>query len=492
MHCSPLTVNQLLTVNQMATADRLAVASGIPATELMENAGRAVAREIQNRWSPRQCVVLCGPGNNGGDGYVIARILLQAGWPTSVQSLCPLDSLKGEAAYHARLWTGKTELLEDDPSYETIRNSELVIDALFGAGLSRPIDGHAKRALQFVTEHRIPCVAVDVPSGVMGDTGQTEFSPKCELTVTFFRLKPGHLLLPAKALCGDTVVADIGIPAYVLEQIAPSTFKNHPELWRDSFPSLSIEGHKYHRGHALVVGGSQMTGAARLSALAAARIGSGLVSIAAPTEAFAIYATSLQSIMIKPFATEVELDTHLTDLRTTAFLIGPGAGRNEPTRTRTLRVLATGRPTVLDADALSVFENDAESLANAISGPCVMTPHEGEFRRLYDLPGDKLERAREASRRSNAVVVLKGPDTVIASPDGRAAINANAPPTLATAGSGDVLSGIILGLMAQGMPPFEAAAAGVWIHGESANLFGPGLIADDLPNMIPRVLSNGL
>lgn len=478
----------LLTVEQMGIADKLTIQSGISPDDLMETAGNAVATEIQKRWTPRPCIVLCGPGNNGGDGYVIARVLHEAGWSVRVISLCTTDKLKGEAANHAAKWRGTFEVLDENYSIETIDDSELIVDALFGAGLNRALDGPAKRLLQFANRCHIPCVAVDIPSGVHGDTGQTEFAPSCELTVTFFRKKPGHLLQPGSALCGEIKVADIGISERVLDQIRPTIFQNTPYLWQSSIPTLSSSSHKYTRGHALVIGGAQMTGASRLSALSAARIGAGLVSIAAPLESYPIYASSLLSIMVKPFETDEELFSILDDKRFTAFLIGPGAGRSISTRVRVQRLLETGLPTVLDADAISVFADDAAALANSIHGPCVMTPHEGEFQRIYAGTGCKLERAREAARRFNSVIVLKGSDTVIAAPDGLAIINADAPPTLATAGSGDVLSGIIAGLLAQRMPALEAAAYGVWIHSQAAKLFGPGLIADDLPSLIPQVL----
>ncbi len=230
-----------------------------------------------------------------------------------------------------------------------------------------------------------------------------------------------------------------------------------------------------------------MTGAARMAARAAARVGAGLTTIAVPEIALPIYATALTSIMVRPIATSHDFDDLLTDRRISALLIGPGAGVGGETRDRALAMLASGRPTVLDADAITSFQEDASELDRAIVDTCIMTPHEGEFRRLFGLPGDKLTRTRAAAKRSGAFVILKGSDTVIAAPDGRAIINTNAPPTLATAGSGDVLSGMILGLLAQKMDPFLAAAAAVWLHGAAATAFGPGLIAEDLPDLLPGV-----
>jgi NAD(P)H-hydrate epimerase len=322
----------------------------------------------------------------------------------------------------------------------------------------------------------------------MGDTGEALGAVAAALTVTFFRKKPGHLLLPGRALCGEVVVADIGIPPSVLAQIVPDTFENDPGLWVAALPRPHEGGNKYARGHALISGGYPMTGAARMAARAAARAGAGLTTIAVPEIALSIYAAALTSIMVQPLAAPEDFDLLLADRRFSALLIGPGAGAGEETRARVLAMLGTGRPTLLDADALTAFADEPTALDRAIIGPCVLTPHDGEFRRLFDPTGDKLTRARAAARRSGAVVVLKGSDTVITAPDGRAVVNANAPPTLATAGSGDVLSGILLGLLAQGMEPFLAAAAAAWLHGAAAATFGPGLIAEDLPDLLPGVL----
>lgn len=294
-------------------------------------------------------------------------------------------------------------------------------------------------------------------------------------------------LLPGRSLCGEVVVTDIGTPACVLQEISPSSFENDPGLWLAELPCPGERGNKYTRGHALVSGGYPTTGAARMAARAAARAGAGLTTIAVAEIALPIYAAALNSIMVHSIATSDDFRRLLDDSRFTALLIGPGAGIGDDTRSRVLGMLKTGRATVLDADALTPFQNDPNVLFSAIAGPCVLTPHDGEFQRLFDPGGDKLTRTRAAARRSGAVVVLKGSDTVIAAPDGRAIINANAPPTLATGGSGDVLSGIILGLLAQGMEPFLAAAAAVWLHGAAATGFGPGLIAEDLPDLLPGV-----
>ena len=474
----------LLDVRQMGEADRLTIAAGTPAVVLMENAGKSVADEIQRRWSARPITVLCGPGNNGGDGFVVARHLADAGWPVRLALLGPIGHLKGEALHHAELWTQAVEPL---PS-SALQGAELVVDAIFGAGLSRALAGPAAETLASVARMGLPIIAIDVPSGVMGDTGEALGATAAVLTVTFFRKRPGHLLLPGRALCGELVVTDIGTPPEVLAEIVPNTFENDPGLWLAELPRPRDGGNKYTRGHALISGGYPMTGAARMAARAAARAGAGLVTIAVPEVALPIYAAALTSIMVHPLAAPEDFNPLLDDRRITAMLIGPGAGAGEATRARALAMLATGRPVLLDADAITSFQDDPPALDAAITGPCVMTPHDGEFRRVFDPSGDKLTRTRAAARRSGAVIVLKGADTVIAAPDGRAIVNSNAPPTLATAGSGDVLSGIVLGLMAQGMTPFLAAAAGVWLHGAAATAFGPGLMAEDLPDLVPGVL----
>ena len=502
---------ELLTVGQMAQADALTIERGTPGLTLMLAAGQAVARAIVQRWGPRPTVVLCGPGNNGGDGLVAAASLLQQGWPVKVVLLSEPDAWSGDARMAWRHWQAMhAEYAAGTPVSRPLEAScldgqTLVVDALFGAGLTRPLEGAAAETLAKAQRRALPIVAVDVPSGVWGDSGAATGAVHCELTVTFFRLKPAHLLMPGRALCGETVLADIGVPDTVLPHLQPRTWENVPAVWQTVYPRADTAGHKYHRGHALVWGGAQMTGAPRLAARAAARVGAGLTTVCVPQSAWAVYAASLTSIMVHPLAGvgpnqwQGGLQSLLDDVRLSAVLIGPGAlGGTHPGGLKglVLTVLASGRPVVLDADALSVFQDDPELLFAAIAGhgrPVVMTPHDGEFSRIF-APStmancdSKLARARKAAQLSGAVVLLKGPDTVVAAPDGRAVINASAPPTLATAGSGDVLAGLILGLLAQGMPAWQAACAAVWLHGEAAQAFGPGLLADDLPEQIPTAL----
>lgn len=474
----------LLTTAEMGEADRLTIAGGVPGMVLMERAGAAVAEEIRQRYAPCPTAILCGPGNNGGDGFVVARHLAASGWPVRLGLLGARDRHKGDAAEAAAQWNGATEGLTP----ALLDGVGLVVDAFFGAGLARPVEGVARLLLEAAAVAKQPVVAVDTPSGVHGDTGADQGAIQAALTVTFERKKPGHLLLPGRSLCGEVVVREIGLDPVALTRIAPRCWENGPALWQDALPRLTSGGHKYSRGHALVLGGYPMTGAARLAARSTARLGAGLVSVAVPELGFPIYAAALTSIMVRMLKGAGDLDTLLGDARFNALLLGPGAGVTPGTRAQALALLATGRATLLDADALTVFADDPAALFKARRGPLVLTPHEGEFRRLFPGEGDKLSRARKAAAASGAVVLLKGADTVIAAPDGRAAINANAPPSLATAGAGDVLAGMILGLLAQQMPAFEAACAGCWIHGAAAAEFGPGLIAEDLPELAPTVL----
>ncbi|WP_416896783.1 MAG: NAD(P)H-hydrate dehydratase [Minwuia sp.] len=480
----PKAADAILSVRQMYAADAHAVRHGVSGETLMENAGRGATEQILARYDAQPAVVLCGPGNNGGDGFVIARHLKAAGWPVRLALLGDAGRLKGDAAIMARRWDGGVEPLTGD----CLGDATLVVDALFGAGLARPLEG-AAAALAEASRGRA-VVAVDVPSGVDGDTGQFDGAVfRADLTTTFFTLKPGHLLMPGRELCGAVEVIDIGTPLSALEETRPVGWRNSPDLWSDVLPRPEAGGHKYGRGHAVVAGGGvTASGAARLTAEAALRSGAGLVTCAAPPSAAIVYASHLTAVMLKSVEDTTAWTEFLADPRRNAIAVGPGNGLTDRTKAFALAALETRRPVVLDADALTVFQNDPTELFSAIAGPCILTPHVGEFGRLFSTDGDRIGIATAAAGTSGAVVVLKGPDTVIAAPDGRAVVNDNAPPWLATAGSGDVLAGIALGLLAQGVPAFEAACMAVWMHGAAAAAFGPGLIAEDLAPALPGVL----
>ncbi len=487
-------IEHLLTPGEMQEVDRRAIAGGTPGIELMERAGAAVA-EAAAALAPSggRILILCGPGNNGGDGFVAARLLADQGFEVRVALLGDRERLSGDAAEAAKGWPGTAARAETaDP-----RGFDLVIDALFGAGLARDLEGLARALVERVNGAGRPVLAVDVPSGIDGATGQARGAAvRATRTVTFVTRKPGHLLLPGRVHCGPVTVADIGIGPEIVGRVGATAFVNGPALWTPDFPRLGLDAHKYARGHTLVAsGGATRTGAARLAALAALRIGSGLVTLASPPEALGVNAAQLTAVMLRGCDGADGLRSILEDRRINALVLGPALGIHSITRAMVGVALQARRALVLDADGLTSFEGMIDELAGRFAAaPAVLTPHGGEFARFFGGRPDileapsKLEQARRAAAFTGAVVVYKGPDTVIAAPDGRAVINENGTPDLATAGSGDVLAGIIAGLLAQGMPAFEAASAGVWIHAEAGAGFGPGLIAEDLPGLVPGVL----
>ncbi len=481
----------LLNCAEMARADAFAIAGGVSGRALMEAAGRAVATAAMQGYARRPVVVLCGPGNNGGDGFVAARHLQKAGWPVRLVLFGTAGSLKGDAAWAAGTWKGPVErwsptLVDDEP---------LVVDAIFGAGLSRQIDGEVGATIEMVNERKLSVVAVDVPTGLHGDTGAVHgHAFQAETTVSFFRAKPGHYSVEGLRRCGRLLIEDIGIPAGALTEIGPQAWLNAPALWAHLVRRGDIADHKYARGHLTILAGPHATGAARLAALAGRRVGAGLVTIAAFRSTLPAFQAAEPGNLIVE-ADDAAMFAHLLgDPRRNAILIGPGSGIGDRTRDSVLSALEARRSVVLDADAITVFAADPDLLFGSVRGPALLTPHEGEFRRLFpDLDGTvgKLERVRRAAARSGATILLKGPDTVIAEPGGRAVVNVHASPVLATAGSGDVLAGTIGGLLAQGLTPFAAASAAAWLHGECALQFGgPGLIAEDLPALLPRALQS--
>jgi ADP-dependent NAD(P)H-hydrate dehydratase / NAD(P)H-hydrate epimerase len=486
---------EVLTTAEMERADRLAIAAGTPGFALMLSAGQAVADAARELVDEGPILVIAGPGNNGGDGFVAAAELTAQGRDVSVILMCEREALKGDAASAARGW--KCPVLPFNP--QAIGKPALIIDALFGAGLSRSVEGEAREMIESINANGAPVLAVDLPSGVNGTSAAIMgVAVQATETITFFRKKPAHLLLPGRLQCGRVRVADIGIDAKVLDEIKPQCFENMPQVWRASFPVPRIASHKYARGHVLAVSGDvAATGAARLAARGALRAGAGLVTLASPRDALIVNAAAQTAVMVRPVDTVVEFGEQLADKRFNTVAIGPGAGVGQRTIDFVHTALAAQRRVVLDADALTSFASAPDRLFESIKAvrdpQVVLTPHEGEFPRLFSdmsnkYPGrSKLERVRAAAERSGAVVLLKGSDTTVAAPDGRAMIAGNAPPWLATAGAGDVLTGIIAGLLAQGVPAFEAAGIGVWMHGEAAREAGPGLIAEDLSETLPAV-----
>jgi hydroxyethylthiazole kinase-like uncharacterized protein yjeF len=480
---------EVLTPAEMAEADRLTEAVGTPGFVLMQRAGAAAADAARDMAEEGEILVLAGPGNNGGDGFIAASTLRRAGRAVRVALLGERVALRGDAALAAETYDGPLEPIGPRTDF----SADLIVDALFGAGLARPVEGNAARAVEAANAAGARILAIDLPSGIDGRTGAVQgCAIGAERTVTFFRLKPGHLLLPGRLHCGITEIAQIGIPDAVLAAIRPSTYHNLPPLWRAHLRPPRPDDHKYVRGHVFVFSGpATSTGAARLAAVGALRIGAGAVTVATPPDALAINAAHLTAIMVRACDGPADVQHLLSDARPKSAVLGPGNGVGAETRANVEAALASEAALVLDADALTSWCEEGEALFSLIGNrirPVVLTPHEGEFARLFDAEGSRLDRARAAAKESNAVVVLKGNDTVIAAPDGRAAINSNAPADLATAGSGDVLSGIVAGLLAQGLPGFEAACAGVWMHGAAAALVGRGLIAEDLPPALPEVL----
>ena len=473
---------EILTCAETAAADRAAIAAGTPGTVLMERAGKAVAQAVAERFARQPVIVLCGPGNNGGDGYVAAQELRELGWTVRVEALAA--SSTEDAKNAASKWTGET-----DPIGGEFQPGVLYIDALFGAGLSRPLEGAALALARRSGEAAERIVAIDTPSGLSGDTGLAlgGQSFHAALTVTFHRRKIAHALEPGRSLCGEVVVADIG-----LAPVETTLFENGPELWAQKFPWPGPQTHKHARGRLVVVSGEVWkTGAARLAARGGLRIGAGLVTVLSPPAALPENAAQLEAVMLRPF--EIDLELEAAAANADAAVIGPGAGIGAATRANLLALVRTGAALVVDADALTTFQDRPRDLFGALDRDDVLTPHPGEFERLF--PGllgksaQRIDAARAAAKEAGAIVLLKGPDTVIASPDGRAAVNINGSPWLATAGSGDVLAGFIAGLLAQGMESFEAACAAAWIHCECAAAHGPGLIAEDLPDLAPAVLA---
>lgn len=475
----------------MKLAERTMCSGKTNSFTLMQRAGKAVADTIIEKYEKQPVLVLCGSGNNGGDGFIAASVLKKKNWPVTIACVVDSHDLQGDASRAAEIWT------DDILSFDDLELPEngLIIDAVFGTGLSRQVDGKIYDGLMSLRETECPIIAIDVPSGVNADTGECqECTPQAELTITFARKKPAHLLLPARFASGEVIVVDIGIGDDILKSLAPFMMENLPELkWGQTDFEKPIYSHKYHHGHAVILGGKVMIGAASLAAVAAMRMGAGLVTVVAPAETSIIHQLHNPSLLVEPISELARFKEHIKDPRRNAVLIGCGAGLDNMSALKKLifdSVQASPEKIcVLDADALSVFASDPKPLMSTLGGHCILTPHEGEFQRLFpDLKGSKPERAFAAAKRSGAVIVLKGADTIIASPDSRMVINGNGSGWLATAGTGDILAGMIVGLAARGLlDPFDSACAAVWMHGRASELAGAGMMSSDLAGFIPSV-----
>lgn len=485
--------HEILTTDSMAAADRFAIENGVSGGQLMERAGLGLAAEISKRWAPRRTLVLCGPGNNGGDGFVAARHLAEAGWPVTVMAFAPVAALSGDARWAAEQWAGQVEPLAS----AAVQRCELVVDALFGAGLSRPLEGEAAACAAAANAAHpsggLVVAAADTPSGLHGDRAACEGAAfQADLTVTFHRFKPAHLLQPGRSVCGELALIDIGIPEGWASTARVNAQLNASEHW--TLPVPGAGDHKHSRGRlAVLAGPAGKTGAARLSAEAGLIAGAGLVTLVCPGSSYLEAAVSSRAVMTRKLTSD-GLGAALEDLRASAAILGPGAGVNPDLRASVLEALAFGAPLVLDADALTAFEDDPQVLFDQLHDQVVLTPHAGEFERLFAgflaSAMNKTEAAKTASDRSGAVIVLKGADTIIAAPGRLPRVNVEASPRLATAGSGDVLAGVIGALLAQGVSAFDAAFTGVGLHGRAGLLCGAGSTAQTLLERLPAALEH--
>ncbi|MBI2253759.1 MAG: NAD(P)H-hydrate dehydratase [Proteobacteria bacterium] len=487
----PPDVQPLVTSAEMRAAEQAYFARGNDSYGLMRLAGAAVADAIRlaHPAGAGPVLVLCGPGNNGGDGFVTAELLRQAGYEVGVAAMRHPEDYDGDAARAAKTWIAAGQLLPFDTG--AFPRPALVVDALFGIGLDRKLEGKAAEAIDWINRSGAEIWAVDIPSGISADDGRVlGMAVHASHTVTFGWAKAGHVLFPGRHHSGALDVAGIGLDRDLLPS-GQMTFRNNPAAWRNVLPKPGPFDHKYSRGHALVIGSSEMPGAGRLAALAGRRIGAGMLSVAAPAATLPLYMADQPGIIAKPAARPEDLVEILMDRRISAVLVGSGLVPDAAAREAVITALSAGRAAVVDGGGLTAFADRPDDLFTLGRGDIVLTPHEGEFARLFpDLGPElgKVERVKRAARRAKAVIVLKGADTVIGAPDGRVLINDVASPYLATAGSGDVLAGLTLGLLAQGMPAYQAAGAAVWFHGKAGLALGAGLIAEDLPGTVPGLL----
>ncbi|MDP3495393.1 MAG: NAD(P)H-hydrate dehydratase [Hyphomonadaceae bacterium] len=479
----------ILTCDEVRAAEQRAVEAGISLWALMQKAGQACADVLHAEFPEGRVVVLAGPGNNGGDAFVAAQRLRDLGRNVWLYDLAPTQQRTPEGINALNALTGARQPLED----MRLTPDDIVLDGLFGAGLSRPLSGEAAFAAEQVNASGSKVVAIDVPSGVNGDTGAIPGPAiRANVTVTFCAKKPAHVLQPAASLCGEVIPAEIGFGRFI-NDAAHALHENAPALWANALRWPEATSHKHQRGRlAVVSGGLANTGAARLAAHSGLRIGAGLVTLLCAPSALIVAASSVTAVMTSSFAGPDDLVAQTE--RSSAIIIGPAAGFTDATRANVEALCRAGRRLVLDADALTVFADQADHLRAILPAASILTPHTGEFERLF--PGllggsvNKVEAVRTAAHRIGATVLLKGADTIIAAPEGRAVVNTHATPFLATAGSGDVLAGIVGGLLAQGLTPFDAARAAAWLHGDAGFRVGPGLTAEDLDASLRETVRN--
>ncbi|VAV90167.1 NAD(P)H-hydrate epimerase / ADP-dependent (S)-NAD(P)H-hydrate dehydratase [hydrothermal vent metagenome] len=482
----------ILTTKNCYQADKQAIASGITPVTRMENAGSGAAESITARYEKCKTLILCGPGANGGDGYVIARKLHEAGWSVDVMALtAPV------AGSDAEFMAQQCPVDASSRVRQLPTDIELIVDCLYGAGLNRALDADTTQLIHQVNQHKSPVVAIDLPSGIFGDSNGG-FAPciVADTTITFAVKKLAHVLEPERSFCGVVEVVDIGFPDGMISDMPEVALENSPCLWSQIPVQPGAQSHKHNRGRLWVgCGGHLQTGAARLAARAGLRIGAGWVMLGGSKKAMQVCAAHETSIVLQ---TRPKHQSMAKTLQTSpvpdCVILGPAGGIGARMRADILDVLRSGIAAVLDADALRVMSAEPEVFFELCNENTVLLPHEAEFLGLFpDLNqtfGHKINRVKAAASRAGCTVLLKGADSVIANATGRAVVNTKTSAWLATLGTGDVLAGMVGGLMAQRVGGMDATCAAVWIHGALGQNLGAGLIAEDLPNEIPNILKN--